>query len=206
MDAPKYIVVVHEPDDVAAKIITASSIRKAVSTSIYYLIPSPTLVVFDGDIKNVTDSEAGSKTVPPTFTIGQRDVFVGKMDKDIESYRLDCQKLVNLAPDEATADLIATSFDMELKPHNGGLPRQDEVLDGPIPNSALYRMKGTGPHQIQISFDAGTTFQDIAASRTGKSIITDLTLKVDIWLRNRQLLAHAAVAVWGTWTKFTPRQ
>jgi hypothetical protein len=66
-------------------------------------------------------------------------------------------------------------------------------------------MKGTGPHQIQMSLDAGATIAVNDSSRKGSKVITDLTLKVDIWLRNRQQLAHDQYSPWTDWKKFTPR-
>jgi hypothetical protein len=135
---PKFTVVVHEPKDVPGKLVKANSVSRAVGTSTFYLTPSPTVIVFNTNIKNASDAEAGLGQTPPTFTTDQRDAFIVIVDANIESYRLACQVLVNAAPNETVAEQIAESFDMELKIHTGRGPRQDEILDGPIPNSARY--------------------------------------------------------------------
>src|SRR2546423_1260580 len=137
---PKFTVVVHEPKDVPGKIVKGNSISRALSGNAFYPLPSPTLLVYNANVKNVSDSQAGLGQTPPTYTTDQRDGFVATMDGNIETYRLACQGLLNAAANETVAEQIAESFDMELKLHTGRGPRQDEILDGPIPNSVRYQM------------------------------------------------------------------
>jgi len=203
---PKYEVVVQMPTSVPKKMIKAESIKTSLTDNEYYDTPNPTIIVFGNHIKAATDAQAATKTTPPTVTVNFRDGKVNKVLEDIESYRLDCQKLVNLAPDENTAKAIAESFDMKLKTHTSGGPRQDKILEGPLPGSALYRMEGTGPHQIQISWDNGETKKDIDPSGTGEKVITSLVLNTDFWLRNRQVLRKGLYSDWTGWKKFSLRR
>ncbi len=204
---PKYEVVVHEPRDVTGKIAKANSIKAAIGTSTWIGTPSPPIVDFASHIKDATDYEAATKTNPPTKTTAQRDGKVDIMDDDIESYRLKAQALVNDPANADHAEEIVDSFDMELKTHTSAGPRQDELLDGPFPNSCLYRMKGTGPHQIQMSMDAaGSTPLPVDPSKAGKKVIRNLTLKVDVWFRNRQIIGEDLYSDWTDWKKFTPRK
>jgi len=203
---PKFEVVVHMPESVPEKLIKAESIKTSVTDNEYYGVPSPTVIVFGNDIDAATEAEAATKTTPPTVTANFRDGKVNKVMADVESYRLDCQKLVNLAPDEIMAKAIAQSFDMELKTHTAAGPRQDEILDGPLPGSALYRMLGKGPHQIQISWDKGDTSKDIDPSSGGEKVITSLPLNTDFWLRNRQILTKGRYSDWTGWKKFSIRK
>src|ERR1019366_9959361 len=103
MSAPKYELVVHEPKDVAGKVIKARSIKLALTDNTYYGAPSPTLIIFDGHITDVTNFEAATKTTPPTKTVTERDGVVDIMDGDIESYRIAGQILVNAAPNHTEA-------------------------------------------------------------------------------------------------------
>ena len=199
---PKYEVVVHMPTQVADKIVAASGIKNSVSTSSFYGTPSPTILVFGSHIKAATDAEAGTQTTPPTVTVNDRDGAVNTMLADIESYRIDCQKLVNVAADEITANAIAQSFNMELKTHTARGKREDEILDGPLPGSALYRMKGTGPHQIEISWDNGVTSSAVDPSGKGEKVINNLDLNKNFWLRNRQILPKDQFSDWTDWKKF----
>ncbi len=199
---PKFEVVVHMPDAVADKIVKAIAIKDSVDGNTFYSTPSPTVATFNTDIQAATDAEAGTKTIPPTVTPNNRDVAVNKMLADVESYRLDCQKLVNATTNETTATAIAESFDMELKTHTARGPRQDEILDGPLPGSVIYRMKGTGPHQIQISWDNGTTSKDIDPSTKGYKTIEGLDVNKFFWLRNRQILPKDQYSDWTDWKKF----
>ena len=199
---PKFEVLVHVPESVSDKIVQANTIKTSVTGNTYYGVPNPAVLIFGNHIQAAADGEAGTKTTPPTVTTNNRDGFVNKMEADIESYRLDCQKLVNVAPDETTANAIAQSFSMELKTHSAHGPRQDEILDGPLPGSALYRMKGTGPHQIQISWDKGDTNKDIDPSRKGEKVITALDVNTFFWLRNRQILPKDQYSEWTDWKKF----
>ncbi len=199
---PKYEVVVHMPDAVADKIVTSNGIKESVTDNSFYGTPSPTVLAFGIDIQAATDAEAGTKTNPPTVTVNNRDGKVNKMLDDIESYRLDCQKLVNVAPDETTANAIAQSFNMELKTHTSRGPRQDEILEGPLPNSVLYRMKGTGPHQIQLSWDNGVTTEGLDPSGKGEKVINGLDVNKNFWLRNRQILPKDQYSDWTDWKKF----
>ena len=204
MSAPKYEAVVHEPRDVPGKVIKAKSIKLALTGNIYYATPNPPLITFDMHITDVSNYEAATKTTPPTKTITERDGVLEVMDGNIESYRLACQALVNAAPNHTVANQIAESFDMELKTHTSKGPRQDELLDGPEPNSVLYRMKGTGPHQIQKSIDNGVTILPIDPSSKGEKVIDGLTLLVKMWYRNRQILPHDKFGDWTDWKPFTP--
>ena len=201
--APKFEVVVHVAEPIADKIVQANSIKTSVSSNLYYGTPDPTVLVFGNHIQAATDGEAGTKTNPPTVTINARDGFVNKMEADIESYRLDCQKLVNVAPDETVANAIAQSFNMELKTHSARGKREDEILDGPLPGSALYRMKGTGPHQSQISWDNGDTFKDNDPSNKGEKVLSGLELNKFFWLRNRQILPKDQYSEWTDWKKYS---
>ncbi len=200
MSTPKYELVVHEPKDVPGKVIKARSIKLALTGNIYYSPPVPTLIVFDGHITDVINFEAATKTTPPTKTVTQRDGAVDLMDGDIEAYRLAGQALVNAAPNHTVANEIAESFDMELKTFHSHGVRQDELLDGPEPASVLYRMKGTGPHQIQTSPDHGTTIVAVDPSGKGEKVIKGLTLLVNMWYRNRQILGDH----YGDWTDWKP--
>ncbi len=204
MSAPKYELVVHEPKDVPGKVIKARSIKLALTGNIYYSPPFPTLANFDLHITDVTNFEAGTKTTPPTKTVTERDGAVDIMDRDIEAYRIAGQILVNAAPNHTLANQIAESFDMELKTHTSQGPRQDELLDGPEPHSVLYRMKGTGPHQIQTSPDHGTTIVAVDPSSKGEKVIKGLTLLVNMWYRNRQILPHDLFGDWTDWKPFAP--
>ncbi len=199
---PKFEVVVNMPDAVADKIVKAIAIKNGVTGNTYYGTPSPTVANFNTDIQAASDAEAGTKTIPPTITTNNRDAAVNKMEADIESYRLDCQKLVNATTSETTATAIAESFEMELKSHTAHGPRQDEILDGPLPGSVLYRMLGAGPHQIQISYDMGATYKDVDPSRTGEKVIEGLDLNKFFWLRNRQILPKNLYSDWTDWKKF----
>src|SRR4051812_27727266 len=116
---PKYIVVVHEPTEVPAACTKATSIKDAVDTSTYYAATAAEITAFEGDIKNCSDADAATKTTPPTVTPAARDAFKRTMDGTIEKYRLIAQTLVNLPANEAVAEQIAESFDMELKVHHG---------------------------------------------------------------------------------------
>jgi hypothetical protein len=205
-DNPKYEVVVHVPKAVADKIVQANVIKSGVTGNTYYGTPSPPILTFGNDIDAATLAEAGTKTNPPTVTVNTRDGKVNKMEDDIESYRLDCQKLVNVAPNETTANAIAQSFNMELKTHTAHGPRQDAILDGPLPNSVLYRMKGTGPHQSQISWDNGVTTADNNPSTKGEIVINGLEVNKDFWLRNRQVLTKNQFSDWTDWKKFSIRK
>ena len=204
MSLPKYELVVHEPRDVAGKVIKAKSIKLALTGNIYYGSPSPLLSTFDLHITDVSDFEAATKTTPPTKTVTERDGVVNVMDGDIEAYRLAGQALVNAAPNHTVANQIAESFDMELKTHTAHGPRQDELLDGPEPNSVLYRMKGTGAHQIQMSADRGTTILPVDPSSKGEKVIKGLTLLQNMWYRNRQILPHDKFGDWTDWKPFAP--
>ena len=205
-NTPKYELVVHEPKDVAGKVIKAKSIKLSLTGNTYYGAPSPSLTIFDGHITDVTNFEAATKTTPPTKTVTQRDGVVNIMDGDIESYRIAGQILVNAAPNHTVANEIAESFDMELKTHTSKGPRQDELLDGPEPNSVLYRMRGTGPHQIQTSADKGTTILPVDPSSKGEKVIKGLTLLVNMWYRNRQILPGDHYSDWTDWKPFAPRK
>ncbi len=204
MSTPKYELVVHEPRDVAGKVIKAKSIKLALTGNIYYGSPSPSLSTFDGHINDVTNFEAATKTTPPTKTVTERNGVVDVMDGNIETYRLACQGLVNAAPNHTVANQIAESFDMELKTFHSHGERQDEILDGPEPNSVLYRMKGAGPHQVQMSLNGGTTILPVDPSSKGEKVIGGLTLRVEISLRNRQILTHDHFGDWTNWKPFTP--
>ena len=204
MSASKYEVVVHEPRDVPGKIIKGKSIFQSLTGNTYYPVADPPLLEFEEDIKNALDSEAGTKTKPPKNTIKERDGFVGKMDKDIESYRLACQSLVNDPANAEVVEQIAESFDMELKTHTARGERKDEILDGKTPNSVFYRMKGTGPHEVEMSLDGGKTIIPLSSTRKGEKDIGGLTLLVTISLRNRQVLAHDKYSDWTNWLPFTP--
>ena len=204
MSAPKYELVVHEPKDVPGKVIKARSIKLALTGNSYYSPPIPTLSTFDGHITDVTNFEAATKTTPPTKTVTERDGVVDIMDRDIEAYPIAGQILVNAAPNHTVANQIAESFDMELKTHTSKGPRQDELLDGPEPNSVLYRMKGTGPHQIQTSADHGTTILPVDPSSKGEKVIKGLTLLQNMWYRNRQILPHDKFGDWTDWKPFAP--
>jgi hypothetical protein len=204
MSAPKYELVVHEPKDVLGKVGKARSIKLALTGNTYYGTPSPTIIIFDGHITDVINFEAATKTTPPTKTVTDRNGAVDIMDGDIESYRLAGQALVNAAPNHTVANQIAESFDMELKTHTSKGPRQDELLDGPVPNSVLYRMKGTGPHQIQTSADHGVTTLPVDPSGKGEKVITGLTLLVNMWYRNRQILPGDTFSDWTDWKPFAP--
>ena len=203
---PKYEVVVHVPKSVPDKIVQANVIKRSVDSSPFYGTPSPTVLDFGNHITAATGAQAGTKTNPPTVTVNNRDGKVKTMEDDIDSYRIACQKLVNVAPDETIANAIAQSFGMELKTHTSGGPRQDEILDGPLPGSALYRMKGTGPHQIQISWDNGATFTNNDPSGKGEKVINGLVLNKDFWLRNRQILRKDQYGDWTDWKKFSIRK
>src|SRR5665213_985756 len=126
------------------------------------------------------------------------------MDGDIESYRLACQGLVNAAETELLANEIAESFDMELKTHTNPGKREDELLPGDEPNSVLYRMKGTGPHEVETSPDNGLTIIVLHSTRKGEKLIGGLTLKLTMWYRNRQILTHDNYSDWTNWLPFTP--
>ena len=108
----------------------------------------------------------------------------------------------NATNSETSATAIAQSFEMELKTHTSRGPRQDEILDGPLPGSVIYRMKGTGPHQIQISWDNGTTSKDIDPSAKGYKTIEGLDVNKFFWLRNRQILPKDQYSDWTDWKKF----
>jgi hypothetical protein len=200
----KLIVVVHEPKDIDGKILFAKAMRISLTGNIYYRTANPPLTVFDTDIQAAFDSEAGTKTTPPENTVKQRDGFVGTMDGDIESYRLACQSLVNAATSEILAGQIADSFHMELKSFHSHGDRQDELLPGDLPNSMLYRMKGTGPHEVETSPDNGATIIPLGGTRKGEKQIEGLILKQTMYYRNRQILTHDKYSAWTNWLPFTP--
>ncbi len=108
----------------------------------------------------------------------------------------------NATNSETSATAIAQSFEMELKTHTSRGPRQDEILDGTLPGSVIYRMLGTGPHQIQISYDMGATYKDVDPSRTGEKVIEGLDVNKFFWLRNRQILAKDQYSEWTDWKKY----
>src|ERR1035437_5756318 len=200
----KFIVVVHEPRDVDGKITFAKSIELSLTGNTYYPLANPPLTVFDGHIKAAGDSEAATKTTPPTNTVKQRDGFILTMEGDTEMYRLACQGLVNAAPNEIVAHEIAESFNMELKTFNPGGKREDELLDGPLPLTVRYKMKGTGPHEIETSPDNGATIVPLGGTRKGEKVIGGLTLKQTMYYRNRQILTHDQYSTWSAWLPFTP--
>ncbi len=200
---PKFEVAVHMPDDVPNQVVKCTSIKNAISTNGYYPTPVPTAAIFKVNIENASDAEAATKTNPPTVTFAFRDEKVNTMLTNVESYRLACQALVNAAQTETLAQQIAVSFDMELKTHTAHGPRQDEILAGPVPSSALYRMYGTGPHQLEISFDNGVTSKQLDPTGKGEAVIPELPLNTFFWLRNRQILTNGKYSDWTSWKKFS---
>jgi hypothetical protein len=204
MSGIKFTVVVHEPRDVKGKITFATSMRLSLTGNTYYPVANPPLTVFDGHIKSASDSEAATKTTPPTNTVTERDGFIITMDGDIETYRLACQGLVNAATSEILAHQIAESFNMELKTFHPQGKREDELLDSPLPLTVVYKMKGTGPHEVETSPDNGVTIISLGATRRGEKQISGLTLKQTMYYRNRQVLTHDQYSAWTGWLPFTP--
>ncbi len=202
---PKYIVVLKLPRAVPKIIVTANVIKKAISSSIYYPTPNPSVSTFNTHIKNATDAQAGTKTKPPTVTPENRDKAVNTMLEDIKNYRVDCQKLVNAAPDHATALKIAQSFGMHLKGSTSRGSRKDEIQDGTEPGTAIYKMKGEGAHMLQISYDAGATHEVLDPTGNGITTIRGLTPNKNFWLRNRQILTRGQYSEWTDWKKFSIR-
>jgi len=200
----KFTVVGHEPRDVDGKITFARSICLSLGTNTFYPVASPTLIIFLGNINAAAESEAATKTTPPTNTVTQRDGFVFTMDGNIETCRLACQGLVNAAPNETVANEIAESFHMELKTFNPGGKREDELLESPLPLTVIYKMKGTGPHEVETSPDNGVTIIPLGGIRRGEKVISGLTLKQTMYYRNRQILTHDQYSTWTPWLPFTP--
>src|SRR5689334_8962468 len=95
---PKYIVVVHEPTEDTEKTRLFQTIHDAVSTSTFYTTPGLPFATFQTDITDANKKLAGSKLVPPTFTIQQKTDAIRKCEVDVEIYRSDCQKLCNASP------------------------------------------------------------------------------------------------------------
>ena len=201
---PKYEVVIHMPTDVPNMLVKFGSVRTKVNANPYYATPSPTILIFDGHIRVASETEAGTKTNPPTFTIAQRDTAVNNGLMDVESYRIACQGLVNDTANSAIVNEIAESFDMELKTVTAHGVRQDSIFDGPLPLTATYQMKGAGPHQVQKSYDDGATHEDLNPTSKGETIVSGLVIKKDIWLRNRQVLTKDRFSDWTPWLHFIP--
>ncbi len=201
----KFEVVVKMPNEVPRQIVKCNAIKAGVSTSTYYPLPNPTITVFNNHIKGAADAEAGTETVPPTVTIDNRDIAVNTMLADVESYRLACQDLVDGAPNEAAARAIAQSFSMELKAITSRGVRQDKIVQGTAGGTAIYYMLGKGPHQLQISYDAGATREGLDPSRSGKTTLTGLIPNKNFWLRNRQMLTKGRYSEWTQWQKYSIR-
>jgi hypothetical protein len=199
---PKYIVVLKLPRSVPKLIASANTIKKAISSSIYYLIPNPPIGTFNTHIKNATAAQAGTKTKPPTVTPENRDAAVDSMLADIKNYRLDCQSLVNAAPDQASALKITQSFGMHLKGSTSHGPREDEIKQGTEPGTAIYKMKGEGAHMLQISYDAGATYEALDPTGNGITTLKGLTPNKHFWLRNRQILTRGRYSAWTDWKMF----
>ncbi len=204
MAEQKFIVVVHQPKAVDSKITHTKSISKSLEGNTFYPVATPTLTVYDGHINAASGSQAATQTKPPTNTIAQRDGFVITMDADTETYRLACQGLVNAAPTSTLAHQIADSFNMELKTFHPQGKRQDELLDGPLPLTVRYKMKGTGPHEVQTSPDNGVTIVPLGGTKKGEKVIDGLALLKTMYYRNRQILSHDGYGLWSPWLPYTP--
>ncbi len=202
---PKYIVVLKLPRDVPKIIVKANVIKKSISNSIIYPTPNPPVSTFNTHIKNATTAQAGTITTPPTVTANDRDKAVNSMLADIKAYRVDCQALVNAAPNQASASKIAKSFGMHLKGSTSHGSRKDEIQDGTEPGTAIYKMKGEGAHMLQISYDAGATHEPLDSTGNGKTTLTGLTPNKNFWLRNRQILTKGQYSAWTEWKKFSIR-
>jgi hypothetical protein len=98
---PKYVVTVHEPTEDTEKIRKFQTISGAIQTSTFYTGPGTPgfpFATFDADIADASNKLAGSKLVPPTFTVAQVYDAIRKVETEVEIYRSDCQKLCNLLP------------------------------------------------------------------------------------------------------------
>ncbi len=190
-NAKRFVVVLDFPKDIDDFITFAKKIYQSMNAGVAYAGSAAKLATLNTNIGKLLASHSGSKAVPPTYTVAQRDVDLNNVKNNLRSLQSDVQALVDA--DSTNADTLATGAGMRLK-KPAEINKQDlELRVGEISGTIKAIAKGAvanrAAHDWWLSEDGGTTWIPQTPSLAANTLITGLTPSKYVHVRHRYIYA-----------------
>ena len=187
------MVALNLPTVVSSFIIKAKAIHKAMLSSLYFKSSADKLALLGTHIDALVAAETGCSTTPPTVSTEERDAWYEKTKAMLRKLRSDVQDAADADP--ANALVIIASAAMDAKKENTRSRQQNYVVDGIESGSVNLFAEGKGAHEWRMSTD-GKIWVTLPATLTAKTIVGGLTVGVEYYFQNRQILPGQQRGEW----------
>ena len=182
------------PTSNGKKLIRARRVQKCLTNNSLFPLPWPTNIV--------TLANLGTHTDAFESALGSGDAgLISSTETVVHDDLINIMSMVQIKmnSDRPNAENICTGAGYDIKKEAPHSPRANSIKPGNEPGSAIFTAIGTGPHEWEVSIDGGTTFKGIPSTRSGKTSISNFASDIDIWQRNRTVLANNKYGDWTQW-------
>lgn len=187
------IAVLNVPTSISLLIIFAKAIGKAMKSSPYFTNSTAKIDKLMADSEELDNAEIAFSTIPPTGTIQMRDKALATVKADLKNMLLLVQVAANDDPENA--ETIIASAGMSVKSMSQRGKQQNTAENGTEEGSVILIGEGSGPHEWRSSTD-GVVWELLSASRTSKTVISNLTPGTLYYFQNRRMLPHDEKTEW----------
>lgn len=141
--------------------------------------------------------QAGLQSKPKTYTVEARNTVEKKARTIIRMFSYDVQEAADINPDKA--ENIILSSGMSIKKTKTTAPKENTIENGLNIGEVIVTSIYSGPHQWQMSKDAGLTAENLAPTLVSYITVTGLEAGEKYWFRQRTVNRNNEYGKWSDW-------